>query len=94
MHCQEEFHGVLALALNIPFSCCGCYDGRGCCSHQLAELVLFRFIQRASSLVVFEAVMPDPPNNVQNIPTMVELACTSEIEKRQKARKKDSTGSS
>ncbi len=48
----------------------------------------------AASLAVFEEVMPDPPNNVQNIPTMVELACTSKIEKHPKARKKDSTGSS
>jgi hypothetical protein len=80
--------------LEYPFLCCGCYDSHGCCSHQLAELVLFRLIQRAPSLAVFEEVMLDSPNNLQNVPTMVELACTSEIEKRQKARKKESTGSS
>jgi hypothetical protein len=48
----------------------------------------------AASLAVFKEVTLDCLNNVQNIPTMVELACTSKIEKHPKARKKDSTGSS
>ena len=65
--------------LEYPFSCCGCYDGRGCCSHQLAELVLFRLIQRAPSQAVFEEVMPDPPHNIQNVPTMVEFACLTKL---------------
>jgi 5'-3' exonuclease len=75
--------------LQYPFSCCGCYDGRGCCSHQLAKLVLFGLIQNSPSQAVFEEVMPDPPHDIQNVPTMVEFACLAEIEKRRKARKKE-----
>ena len=56
--------------------------------------MLFRLIQGGPSQALFEEVMPDPPHDIQNIPTMVEFACLAEIEKRRKARKKGCKGSS
>ncbi len=32
--------------LAYPYSCCGCYDGRGFCSHLLALLLSFRIVQQ------------------------------------------------
>jgi hypothetical protein len=74
-----------------PFSCCGCYDGRGCCSHQLAMLGLFRQIKRATSQAAFEKAMPPPPIDVQNIPTLIESVCISEIARRRAAASRRNT---
>jgi len=74
--------------LPYPFSCCGCYDGRGCCSHQLAKLGVFRLIQHSPSQSCFEEAMPVSPYLLQNIPTLVESVAIVEFEKRSKAAKK------
>jgi hypothetical protein len=77
---QDGYTVYLAFDLNgylleYPFSCCRCYNSRGCCSHQLAELIVFRSMQRTPSQAIFEEVMPNPPHNIQNILMMVEFAC-------------------
>lgn len=74
--------------LAYPFSCCGCYDGRGLCSHQLGNLCVFQLIQKEESQQLFEDAMPDPPCDSQNIPTLIESMGLSEIDSRRKAAKK------
>jgi hypothetical protein len=74
--------------LGYPYSCCGCYDGRGFCSHLLATLCVFRLVQNCVSKDVFEAAMPVPPTYSQNVPTLLEAACIPEIEARRRGQKK------
>jgi hypothetical protein len=53
-----------------PFSCCGCYDGRGFCSHLLATLSVFRLIQKCTDQRTFEKAMP--PSPIDLTPILIE----------------------
>lgn len=54
--------------LDFPYSCCGCYDGRGPCSHCTATLLLFHQAGRSESEQDFISRLPPSPTEAQNMP--------------------------
>jgi len=64
------------VVLPYPFSCCGCYDGRGFCSHMLG-LFMFCYVGQQSqkkkiSKEKFESQFPKPPHESQGEPVLIE----------------------
>jgi hypothetical protein len=68
--------------LPYPFSCCGCYDGRGFCSHLLATLSVFRLVQKFTDQRTFENTMP--PSPIDLTPILIEGITIKEYMKRNK----------
>ena len=59
--------------LDFPYSCCGCYDGRKVCSHQLAARGLVYLIQNKSKEDIEKVFLSmKSPVDVQNILTPIE----------------------
>jgi hypothetical protein len=59
--------------LPYPYSCCGCHNGRGFCSHCLGMLGLFMLIQEEVDRDFFESYMPESPIDTQVVPILIEL---------------------
>ena len=60
-----------------PYSCCGCYQGRGSCSHKGGLLMLIADIQLEHSIggsqEIFEKIYPPSPLAFQKLPIPVEF---------------------
>jgi hypothetical protein len=75
--------------LDFPYSCCGCPNGRGFCSHCLGLLLLFHVIQtEATNLNEFSSVYPESPKTTQKFPMLIELLLSKEQVCRSKGQKK------
>lgn len=74
--------------LAYPYSVCGCYDGRGLCSHLLCSLGIFRVVQRLANESLVLKLMPEAPNKYQNMPVLLEAATLHEMEARSVAQNK------
>lgn len=70
-----------------PFSICGCYDGRGFCSHLLASLLVFELVQYSKNKAEFEECMPVSPVKLQGVPTLAENFTAPERDARKQATK-------
>ena len=91
---EDEFYTVHlafnALTKNLlpyPYSICGCYDGRHCCSHISGFLFFIRCAQRCDfNQDVFEETFPQNPTKVQSTLTLIENV--SFTDSHQKSRKR------
>jgi len=68
------FGGQCKEMFGYPYSCCGCYDGRGLCSHLLALLLEFMLIQRSPSKEEYMLQKPPPASQLQNTPELCEFS--------------------
>jgi 5'-3' exonuclease len=74
--------------LDYPYSCCGCPNGRGFCSHCLGFLMTCMVAQRTKNQCRFERIMPESPLETQNAPLLIELLTVGDSFSKSKAQKK------